>query len=205
MAIPAGVIERTQRHEEGVLWPYLDAAEEPKVTIGFGHMVPNLDAFQALPLVGPDSATVADETAKKVAWDAIQFMVAEQRERTDPKKKFAAAHYESATSVRMPLAEATKLLSADLDKAVRALQSQFPAYDTYPDPAKAALIDLMYNIGATKFVKQKWPSLFAAVLAVPPHWKVAAAESNRKPPISAERNREIKELFEEAAVIQGAP
>jgi hypothetical protein len=41
-------------------------------------------------------------------------MVAEQRERAEPKDKFTSAHYESATTIRLPLAEATKLLSADV-------------------------------------------------------------------------------------------
>lgn len=201
MAVPAGVVERTKKHEGLILWPYLDAAENPCVTIGCGHMVKDVASFDALPLVGSD-LTPVDSAAKKAAWTVIQGMVDEQRKR-DKDHKFTAAHYESATTVRLKSDDAATLLGNDLEVSVTALKTAFPSYDSFPDPAMAALIDLMFNIGATKFVKAKWPAMFAAVWAVPPNWKVAAAESSRKSPISDDRNKEIKELFEEAARIQG--
>ena len=204
MAVPADVLTRTKNHEQVVLWPYLDSATEPHVTIGYGHMVPNFKAFDALPLVGPDSSTVADSTAKKVAWDAIQAMVKEQRERTDPSDKFTATHYKAATTVRLPSDEATKLLSSDLEIAIAAVEETFPDHRGYPAPGKAGLIDMMFNMGASGFTAALWPNFFLAmkISSPPPDWRAAAGHSKR-PQLSDDRNKEIKELFEEAARIQG--
>lgn len=206
MPIPADVLTRTQTHEAVVLWPYLDSAKEPHVTIGYGHMVPDLAAFDALPLVGPDSSTVADFAAKKAAWDAIQAMVKEQRDRTKPENKFAAKHYETATSVRLPIAEATKLLSTDLEIAIAEVEKTFPNHSDYPASGKAGLIDMMFNMGPSRFTATLWPKFFAAMnISSPPPDRKAAAGHSRRPQLSDDRNKEIKELFEEAGTIQGVP
>ena len=203
MPLPDGVIDRTQKYEELVLWPYLDAATEPRVTIGYGHMVPNFEAFDALPLVGPDASTVADNPLKKAAWNAIQAMVPEQRERTDAKEKFAAKYYESATSVRLPLAEATKLLSTDVEIAIAEVEKRFTDHRDYPPPGKAGLIDMMFTMGPDRFTATLWPKFFTAMKigSPPPDWNVAAAESIR-PQLSEARNAEIEKLFMEAFKMQ---
>lgn len=194
MAIPAGVLERTQRHEGLSVWPYLDTANDgPRVTIGVGHMVPKLATFKALPLVGLDNQGAADDVVES-AWTTLQGLVAEQKAHG-----YKSDYFESKTNVRLPLAEATKLLSVDLEGAITALERAFSNFGSFPVPAQAALIDLMFNIGAARFVEGKWPSLFAAVRATPPKWDVAAEESSRKPPCSTTRNEEIKNLFLEAA------
>ena len=203
MPLPDGVIDRTKKYEELVLWPYLDAADDANVTIGYGHLVKDPDVFKALPLVAMDLETSVDEPERLAAWNKIHGMIPDQNDR-DREHKHPAAFYKTATTVRLKEEDAISQLTTDLDDSVRALKAQFPAYDSFPDPAKAALIDLMFNIGAGKFVLAKWPALFAAVWAVPPNWKVAAAESSRKPPVPADRNQAIKQLFEDAARIQAS-
>jgi len=163
-------------------------------------MVPNLAAFDTLLLVGSNPADVADSAAKQAAWDAIQAMVPDQRQRTDPNNKFAAKHYETATSVRLPVAEATKLLGIDLNAAVVELKKKFPHYDGYPAPGQAGLIDMIFNMGATRFTDSLWPNLFAAMNAddAIPDWNGVAAQCKRHAP-NSDRNKEIKELFLAAA------
>ena len=46
-------------------------------------------------------------------------------------------------------------------------------------------------------LNNKWPSFKTAIKAK--NWAAAAKESNRKPPISAERNKYVKDLLEKAA------
>lgn len=55
---------------------------------------------------------------------------------------------------------------------------------------------MIFNLGMTN-LKTQWPTMNAAVKSK--DWKKAAANSNRKPPISMARNKYVKELFEKAA------
>jgi len=199
MALPDGVIDRTKSHEGLALWPYLDTAKKPQVTIGYGHVVVDVAAFKALPLVGIDLTSTADPPAKQQAWDAIQGMV-EDQEKREKKDKHTAAYYASATAVRVTAGEALNTLTADLEIAVAELKKKFPHYDGYPAPGQAGLIDMIFNMGATRFTDSLWPRLFAAMNAKDaiPDWNGVAAECER-PALNSDRNKEIKELFLAAA------
>lgn len=201
MPVSPSVIARTRKHEGVVSWPYLDTADEPKVTIGVGHMVPSDKAFAKLGLVLEGTDTKPDETVVTAAWNTLQSMVAEQK---TAKPKLKAEAFRAKTKVRLREQEIEKLLADDLEATVSYAKKAFPGFDSFPALAQEAIIDMMFNMGPGKFVKEKWPGFFKAVNgegAGPhkPEWKKASKECLRKG-ISDDRNNEIKKLFEDAAL-----
>lgn len=75
------------------------------------------------------------------------------------------------------------------------LKALFPSWDSLPQPARTALLDMSYNLGTTA-IRNKWPHLRAAV---PTHdWKACALECLRDG-VGAKRNLATHALFLEAA------
>jgi GH24 family phage-related lysozyme (muramidase) len=67
--------------------------------------------------------------------------------------------------------------------------------------AKVALMDMIYNLGETKFSRSKWPNLFKAVNQR--DWKEAAKQSNRKiPNDTTNRNQKTFDQFIAAAEME---
>ena len=89
-----------------------------------------------------------------------------------------------------------KLTYAHIDTFYRELKQIYFDFDSYPKLAQYALFDLIFNLGNTK-LNAGFPTLKKAVLAHA--WPIAAKEANRKPPVSAERNQFVKDLFNKAA------
>lgn len=182
MDIRQTAIDRTKRFEGFVPHFYLDT--NGYVTIGYGNMVSSAAAATALALTLNGTAATAQQ--KKDDWTAIKAM--ESGHRPD--------YYESTAKLRIAEAKAAVILKEKLEGAASDLLTRFPSLDVYPEAAQDALLDMMFNIGLTKFTAAKWPKLFAAVTAK--DWKEAAAQSNR-PDVSSGRNKEIKDLFLSAA------
>lgn len=109
---------------------------------------------------------------------------------------FYAEHYLGITNLRLPKMERQQMAERDLAAFQRKLNAKFTGFSSIPAPAKVALMDMIYNIGGTKFTAAKWPSLFAAVSAR--DWDKAAAES-RRVDVSADRNSSTAALFRQAA------
>lgn len=201
MPVSKSIIDRTRKHEGTVSWPYLDTADEPRVTIGVGHMVATDKAFAKLDLVVDGTGATPDESVVTAAWSALQSMVAQQ---TSAKPKMNAEAFKAKTTVRLKASEIEKLLAADLETAIAAAKRAFPKFDSFPVLAQEAIVDMMFNMGAVKFVEGKWPNFFKAVngdggSSHKPNWGEAAKQSHRKG-IRDERNDEIKKLFEDAAL-----
>lgn len=88
------------------------------------------------------------------------------------------------------------LTNKHIDSFESELKRIFPDFATYPSEVRLALFDIIFNVGMTD-LNNKWPGLKKAVKAK--DWSEAAKESNRKSPISAERNKYVKDLFKKAA------
>lgn len=70
-------------------------------------------------------------------------------------------------------------------------------------PARLALFDLIFNLGASR-LRGQYPTMNGAIADL--DWEKAAVESNRKPPISPVRNAYVRQLFQQAAsVLEQAP
>lgn len=184
MEIRQSAVDRTAGFEDFVEHFYLDP--KVKVTVGYGHMLADADAAAsaAMKLNGND----ATEKDKRDEWALIKSK--------DP--GHPASYYKQFTKLKLGTTDANVLLREDLEGSASDLATRFPSLDDYPEAAQDALLDMMFNIGLTKFTKSKWPKLFPAVEKK--DWKTAAAESNR-PDVPDERNEAIRDLFLSAATL----
>jgi GH24 family phage-related lysozyme (muramidase) len=157
------------------------------VTVGIGNMLPSVSAAQALPFV--DRTTNNAATAVQIAADYAA--VAAQ-----PQAK-AARFYRPFTKVDLPNVKIEELFRSRVDEFVDQLKAAYPDFDTYPDGAKLALLDMAFNMGTGKLKSlTEWPKLNAAIGKK--DWATAAAQCNR-PDANARRNSETKALFTSAA------
>lgn len=182
MKVRDSAVERTAGFEGFVEHFYLDS--KGKVTLGYGRMVADADAAAALPM--KDGGRDAADKAKRDEWALIKSKPAGH----------PASYYKQFTKLTIPMDKAKALLRSDLEGAAADLKIRFSKLDDYPEDAQDALLDMMFNLGLTRFTRAKWPGLFAAVEKQ--DWKAAAAESNR-PDVQPARNAAIRALFSSAA------
>jgi GH24 family phage-related lysozyme (muramidase) len=189
MSIPPSVLERTKSadFENNIPWMYLDTGG--RVTVGAGHMLPSA-ASASGPLMNLVDANgnPAPAAAKQAEWVTIYGQEAGH----------VASYYKQFTSLHLEQADIDAILLADMEQAQSYLRDAFDNYDSFPQPAREGLLDMMFNIGPAKFTAAKWPSFFAAVTATPPNWTEAANQCHRAG-ISAARNDAVRQLFLDAA------
>lgn len=170
------------KHFEGtVLWMYLDSVG--KVTILTGLMLPS-----AIPAVGLPfrvGARLATENEVIADFNRVKVMA--------PGK--LPAFYKSPTSPTLTDADADANLQEKVNNFETYLRNDLKGYDTYPDAAKIALIDMAYNLGPVGLLT-KYPHLIAAVKVH--NWPLCAAQCHRNGP-NQERNDWTARMFAEAA------
>jgi GH24 family phage-related lysozyme (muramidase) len=175
-------IDRTAKFEKFIEHMYLDSVG--KVTVGYGTMLPNAAAAQAIPFSKATGGTVSVQEIKD-EWTLI----------STKDVGHAAGYYKQFTKLVESEADAIEVLKTKLQGAASDLRKRFPDLDDYHENAQDALLDMMFNIGLTKFSEPKWPKLFAAVKAE--DWLEASKNCNR-PDVAADRNAATKSLFEGA-------
>lgn len=182
MNVRDSAVERTAGFEAFVEHMYLDT--KGKVTVGYGNMLATASAATKVPF---EKENGKPPTAQEVEaeWTLIASKEAGKK----------ASYYKQFTKLVVGEAEARVDLKAKLESAAADLKKRFADLDTYPEDAQDALLDMMYNIGLTKFTEAKWPKLFAAVTAK--NWANAAANCNR-PDVQQARNDAIAALFKSA-------
>ena len=117
--------------------------------------------------------------------------------------KIGAASFAKIATIELDEKTVKTLLQDDINGFVAELRRKFPLYDTYPEPAQLALLDMAYNLGSAGFFKS-FPTLVTAVLAPTPDWATAAKECHRRGP-SAERNEHVRDWFLAAAGLPPGP
>ena len=170
-------LEKLKEFEGSVPWMYRDTVG--KVTVGVGLMLPDAQAAQALPFLLSESPATAEQIAAEYA--RVDAMTMGK----------ASAFYKISTSLE--LAQQTidaKLLSV-LQGFEADLRAEFPAYDSFPDAIKLALLDMIYNLGPAGLFKG-FPHLVAAVQTG--NWAQAAEHCSRRGPAPA-RNNWTKQQF----------
>ncbi len=175
--------KKLAEYEGNISHMYLDS--KGYVTVGVGHLLRTLQDAQKLPFMNNKNirATVAEI---KSDYDNVK---------KQPKNRLAS-FYKKFTKLKLSDVETDKLTNLHIDSFYKELKIIYPGFDKYPSEAKLALCDMIFNLGMTN-LKTQWPTMNAAVKSK--DWKKAAANSNRKPPISMARNKYVKELFEKAA------
>ena len=155
-----------------------------KVTVGVGLMLPDARAAEALPFVlGARAATPEEIACEYARVDAMTL-------------GHASAFYRISTSLELTQQTIDAKLKSVLEGFEADLRVQFPHYDALPDGVKMALLDMIYNLGASGLFKG-FPHLVAAVEAGA--WAQAAERCIRRGP-SAARNAWTRQQFLSAVV-----
>lgn len=166
-----------KQFEGCVPWMYRDTVG--KVTVGVGLMLPDVAAAQALPFLEAGRAA-----------SAAQIHADFQRVMLLPEGR-TAAFYRASTSLELPQPVIDAHLLAVLQGFEQRLRARLQHYDSFPDGAKQALLDMVYNLGPGELFSG-YPHLLAAVEQGA--WAQAAAQCLRHGPSEA-RNAWTRNQF----------
>jgi GH24 family phage-related lysozyme (muramidase) len=178
-------LEKLKEFEGCVPWMYRDTVG--KITVGVGLMLPNAEAAQTLPFVLNNHAATPEEIAAEYARvDALTMGK-------------TAAFYKIPTSLELTQQTIDAKLLAVLEDFDANLRAEFPAYETFPDAIKLALLDMIYNLGPAGLFKG-FPHLVAAVQSG--NWAQAAEHCTRRGPAPARNNWTKQQFLSVAAAIK---
>lgn len=171
------------QYEGNVPYMYLDS--NGYVTVGIGHMMRTAQDAQKLPFIDSKKkkATAADI---KTDFDNVKKQL----------KNMKHTYYKKFTKLTLDPLEVNKQTEKHISNSGKELKVIFPEFDKFPSEVKLALYDIIFNVGMPNLNKG-WALMKAAIKAK--DWAKAGKESNRKPPVSAERNKYVKDLFDKAA------
>lgn len=172
------IVRDFDRFEGRVPHMYLDTVG--LVTVGVGKMLPDAASAQKLPFL---------RRVDKQPASAIEIAADFHAVRSQPKGLLAGA-YKKFTQLELSNAAIDDLLKVTVARFEAELRQRLPAYAGCPAPAKAALLDMAYNLGVDGLLK--FNRLKAAVAAG--NWVQAAAECRRNGP-SPERNEWTRQQF----------
>jgi GH24 family phage-related lysozyme (muramidase) len=153
------------------------------VTVGVGHAI--RDVAEAVELKW--SMTGRAATADEIRADHERVASAQ--------KGMVAAWYAALTRCLLSDGDIDALLAHDMESFTAQLAQALPNWGKYPEPAQQAFFDMGFNLGIAGL--KKFHRLLAAVDAG--QWTAASVECHRQG-ISEERNRQIADLFRQAAV-----
>lgn len=167
--------------ENDVPYMYLDSVGN--VTVGIGHLISNKAAAEALPFYNAKTGKKATKAEIDTAFDAVQ----------NAPTPHAAGFYQSYSDLVLHQPDITSLAQKQLNEATADLKTMFPDYENFPAKARAALLDMMYNLGAYR-LRVRFPHFDAAVRAYA--WDIAAVQSQRN--VQKARNDAIKGWLQDA-------
>lgn len=191
MAITSEELKRIKQFEGVVQHFYLDTTGH--VTVGYGHMVPDVSAAAALNLLTNNGGTPATIVDKQSEWTTIKSQTFGQ--------KYGAKYYAKYCKLNMADGDINNLLSQDMASVESQLQSRFPGYQSFPQPAKEGLVDMGFNLGVGKLMSTF--KLFVAAVNKQ-DWATAAKQCHRNG-IQAARNQQVMDLFSQAAKLKPTP
>jgi GH24 family phage-related lysozyme (muramidase) len=195
-------VDQIKKHERPVPHMYLDT--KGNATVGIGKIIPDVNTAKSLQFRVDDQINGRYATSSEVerAYNKVKSSLFGKSMGsqifTPDGIKYDKLYMDDNTQ--------DSLFRTDLDRSKQELEKKFTGFDAFPKPAKAALLDMQFNMGDTKFqtetydpekktFKPAWPKLFDAVNRQ--DWKAAGDESHRKD-VGDERNRAVKDLFDQA-------
>jgi GH24 family phage-related lysozyme (muramidase) len=194
-----------EEHEGCTTWLYCD--RRGLVTVGLGNLVSTPGACVALPFAHKKTGLAATDEQKAAAWQAVKHAF-------DVKNVRPAMYYTPLTDLRLTRDFAYSLMGSRLKaEFLPALRHVCPGFDGFPEPARRALVDMIYSLGIGAFTPAHWPSLLAACNSIPPNWantlddgtcdpKSAAAQCHRNGGTET-RNDWTAQCFIDAAMATG--
>ncbi|MCB9982105.1 MAG: peptidoglycan-binding protein [Rhodospirillales bacterium] len=190
-----------ESHEDDIPYPYIDTAS--KITVGIGINIDGKGKFMGLPWkTGSESGP--DATRKEIE-DGYEALVNQKTQlgnlNEDGNFNVSADNQDNWTNLYLPDEERANLFQEIVNMFQNALPGKFSDFDCFPPPAKVALMDMIFNLGETKFSRGNWPNLFKAVNQR--DWRTAANQSHRKiPNDKSNRNRDTHNQFIDAAEME---
>lgn len=180
--IPIAAYDRARRTEGEIEHMYLDT--NGRVHVGVGRLLPSADAAAKLAFLRNADAAPATEQEIKAEFGVVAGKEANK----------LASYYKQFTTLHLAKTTIDALLNGDLHTAVSGLQNDFADYDAYPGGVQEALIDMAFNLGNAKLMKE-FPKFVGHIRNR--DWKAAAKESHRRG-IGDARNHEIAKLLNDA-------
>lgn len=177
-------IDKAPSWEGNTSWLILDTHVPPLPTVGIGCQVP---LAEALTLPWQVSGVTVPPSIVSAAYARVSAMPGGR----------VASYYRYPGCMELDLPARLALFQRRVDDGYAQLLVLLPSFDTYPDAAKTALLNLIFNLGPgglTHYVQ-----LLRCV--VRRDWLGAAAQSgvNTQQPAFAERNAWCAGLFRQAA------
>ena len=171
------------RWEGKVAYMYLDS--RGFVTVGVGNLVSSVDQAKKLPFINAAAGKTATPEEIETAFTAVSKMAKNRR----------ATYYKQNPSIELNDETIKQMAIKRLkEEFVPGLRQLFHGFDGYPNPAKQALVDMVYNLGVGGL--KKFKKLIAA--AEKGDWQEVANESHRTS-CREERNKWTRERFKKAA------
>jgi GH24 family phage-related lysozyme (muramidase) len=158
---------------------YLDTVG--RVTVGVGHMIAAV----------PDAVLIQFVTRGAIAAATAQQITDEFNNISRQRPAMAAANYRQFTQLDMIPAAIDALLDSDIEAKAAGVRTNFRNYDSYPEAAQDALLDMAFNLGVHGLVDH-FPHLKAAAEAL--DWRTCAAQCHRNG-IGDARNQKTAALF----------
>jgi GH24 family phage-related lysozyme (muramidase) len=174
--------EQTTVFETAVPWMYLDT--RGFVTAGIGQMLPDVASAQILAFLDPGGAPA---TPDAIHADFLRVQA------IAPGQDYH--HYRAPTSPTLGEAVMTSMLATVIAANDAILRTRLTDYDGFPDPAKLALLDMIYNLGESKLFSE-YPLMLSAVDSQ--HWLTASQQCHRNGP-NQQRNDWTRNQFLAAA------
>lgn len=174
---------KMEKYEGKISHMYLDS--KGFVTVGVGHLLKDLASAQKLNFKNKDNMPASKDEIK-TDYEAVK---------NQPKNRLAS-FYKKHVKLKILNPDINTLTNKHIDSFEGELEIIFSDFPTYPSEVRFALFDIIFNVGMTN-LNNEWPKFKKAVIAK--DWITAARESNRKSPISEQRNKYVKDLFEKAA------
>jgi hypothetical protein len=154
---------------------YLYQDSEGNATCAEGLEVLNLTASQALPWLNMlgQTATAAEITSD---WERVM---------SQPKGMTCTAYQNAQTELRLDESEIDRLTLTAVDAVYDQLLIRWPALPTYPEPGQLGLMDLGYNLGVPRLLRE-YPTLCGGMDSHGgPQWSVVAAQCGRDASINS--------------------
>ena len=183
---------------------YLD--DEGLVTVGFGTMLATANEAAAVNFQYDKDGALATEPDIIAAYNVVHAGSAAQKAAA-PENKFPPRYYEKVTDLRIAFATASLLRDTHIDADYIQLKLIYPEFDNFPDDAKVALFDMIYNSGAGHSKMRHHRSIGLRAFATMnadinrANWRDAAKKCQRRG-ISATRNQFVARLFNKCAVVR---
>lgn len=181
------------------LLPFMYLDSEGLVTVGCGTMLPTAALAGQLSFFHEKTLKLATSAEVEHHWNELHKGSLTQKAKA-PKDKFSSQHYSKSSDLRISRSTADQLRDDHIRHDYDSLKQIYPDFDDFPDTAKLALFDMIYNLGAGRGATKQhratglrqYMMMNKAINAG--EWTLAASHSSRRG-IAAARNRMVHNLL----------